>query len=159
MSDRTTWTAPERVNDTKHFDGTRKNPFRDQNDYIIVKKKHQYMITNSSSYSGFETYTDHKLVKMVICLDWWRLPKSKPCTEKLNFTTFPSESLKENYQQNVKDEIQQETQSREDPNHMWNRISEICLKSGENTKGLKDIGIRRQESYCHQKSLSQKKQE
>ena len=41
MSHRTKWTAPERVNDIKHFDGTiRKNPFRNQIDYIIVKKKH-----------------------------------------------------------------------------------------------------------------------
>ena len=69
MSHRTTWTAPERVNYIKHFDGTtRKNSSRNQIDYIIVK--HQYMSTNSRSYSGFEIYTDHKLVKMVMRLDW-----------------------------------------------------------------------------------------
>ena len=77
LSHRTTWTAPERKGGIKHFDRTaRRNPIRNQIDYIIIKTKQRMLVTDARSYGGCEIYTDHKLVKMTMKLNWWKLPKT-----------------------------------------------------------------------------------
>ena len=48
LSHRTTWTAPERRSDIKHHDGSiRRNPIRNQIDYIITKINHRRLVSNS----------------------------------------------------------------------------------------------------------------
>ena len=85
LAHRTTWTSNERIKDHKHADGTnRRNPYRNQIDYIITKKTHRQFIQNSRSYSGIETYTDHKLVKAEMRLEWWRLKRQREKTLMIN---------------------------------------------------------------------------
>ena len=61
LSHRTTWTAPMRQFNTK--DGSvRRNPIRNMIDYIITRKNIKHCVTNSRSYGGIETDSDHKLV-------------------------------------------------------------------------------------------------
>ena len=77
MAHRTTWTAPERKEPVKHHDGTpRINPYRNQIDYILTKCEHKKLITDSRSYGGFTTKTDHKLIKMSMNLQWWKLTRN-----------------------------------------------------------------------------------
>jgi exonuclease III len=61
----TTWEAPTR-RFTYNNGSTRKNPFRNQIDYILTRCRDRTLITNSRSYSGLNTYTDHRLVKTTI---------------------------------------------------------------------------------------------
>ena len=71
LAHRSTWIAPEKKNPTNHYDGTsRKNPIRNQIDYIITKISQRCLITNARSYGGCNTYTDHKLVKMTFSIKW-----------------------------------------------------------------------------------------
>ena len=74
MSHRTTWIGPQRNRDFLHHDGTiRKNPYRNQIDYILTKIKHNVFVQNSRSYAGFDTSTDHKLVIAKFKLQWWKM--------------------------------------------------------------------------------------
>ena len=97
---RTTWEAPERVNgcmDRKHNE-PRRNPFRNQVDYICVRTNDNLKISDARSYGGMNTKSDHKLVMAVAEFKW---PFSKTTKkevainyEKLRDTTT-SEAYKE----------------------------------------------------------------
>ena len=71
LSHRTTWTSIERNNNHLSSDGTvRRNPYRNQIDYILTKTLHKKLLLNSRPHSGISTPTDHNLVKTKIKLDW-----------------------------------------------------------------------------------------
>ena len=56
LSHTTTWEAPFR--NYTHWDGTaRRNPIRNQIDYILVRCDHRYLVMNSRSYGGIYTHT------------------------------------------------------------------------------------------------------
>ena len=89
LAHRTTWEAPERfTSNSKDENGNykpllgpdnlpRRQPFRNQIDYIAVKQQHKRFVTNSRSYSNFKTDTDHKMVKMTIKLEWYKLKPAR----------------------------------------------------------------------------------
>jgi exonuclease III len=80
MAHRTTWEAPERKQEHKDKNGEiRRNPYRNQIDYIMTRKKHRRFIEDARSYSGIETYTDHRLVKAKLNIEWYKMkpPKNK----------------------------------------------------------------------------------
>ena len=74
MCHRTTWTAPNRITEQNHHDGNpRRNPCRNQIDYVLIKNTFRRLARNSSSY--FETNSDHKAVIMNMKLAWWKMTK------------------------------------------------------------------------------------
>jgi hypothetical protein len=86
---RTTWTAPDRLQVHMGHDGKpRRNPYRNQIDYIITKTEHQRFVENSRSYGGTETSTDHKLVKATIRFAWWKMKTSKLPTQNIDINNF-----------------------------------------------------------------------
>ena len=58
----TTWESPERTQDfTDSRSGTvRKNPYRNQVDYVLIKNRQDIRVTDSRSYGGINTKSDHK---------------------------------------------------------------------------------------------------
>ena len=72
----TTWESNLRRTDTD-----RRNPYRNQIDYILVQTKHKHKVINSRSYNGTTTFTDHRLVKMKYL--------SKPQKDKSHKTNKP----------------------------------------------------------------------
>ena len=136
---RTTWTAPERKKDVLHHDGTkRKNPYRNQIDYILVKCNHRRLITNSRSYAGIETETDHKLVIMNMNLDWWKLPKNtKKREKKINIKNLSNADMRTSYKNTVKRQMNKILET-DNPDEKWNKITEICLKSAEEALGFEE---------------------
>ena len=146
MAHRTTWTAPERVLPTQHHDGTtRRNPFRNQIDYIMVKTIHKCLITDARSYGGTETYTDHKLVRMRMKMEWYKMQKSKSNIKPLNLANFNVASIKEKYKEKVREKMN-EMQGSMNPNEKWNKLAQICLKSAEETIGCMKRNQRRREN-------------
>ena len=57
LAHRATWVAPEKPQG-------RRNPVRNQIDYILVNTKEKEYIKDSRSYSGIFTYSDHRMVIM-----------------------------------------------------------------------------------------------
>ena len=73
MAHRTTWVCPERKQEHRDkYGNIRRNPYRNQIDYILVKTQHRNMLQNSRSYSGMNTSTDHRLVVANMKLTWYK---------------------------------------------------------------------------------------
>ena len=148
MSHRTTWTAPERISDIKHHDGSiRRNPFRNQIDYIVTKSKHRHLVMDARSYIC-ETNPDHKLVKMKMRMEWWKLPKPRSKQKTLNTANFNNNNnIKEEYCMKVKGEIENmnPADENENPNEKWNKLTVICKKCAEDTIGFIKGNKRKQE--------------
>ena len=75
MYHRTTWTAPDRITYNHHDGNPRRNPYRNQIDYVLIKNTFRRLIYNSRSYGGFETNSDHKAVIMNMKLAWSKMSK------------------------------------------------------------------------------------
>ena len=57
----TTWESPEFINRT-HNGEIRRNPYRNQIDYIATRLNYRQFITDSRSYNGIDISTDHRIV-------------------------------------------------------------------------------------------------
>jgi len=78
LSHRTTWVFPERKEEHKDKNGmVRRNPYRNQIDYILVRKQHKRMLKNTRSYSGINTNSDHRLVVTKINVEWSEAYKNR----------------------------------------------------------------------------------
>ena len=69
LTHNTTWTSPETPR------GSRRNSYRNQIDYILVRKRKGIKITDAQSYGGMMTPSDHKLVVMSCKMKWLFLPR------------------------------------------------------------------------------------
>ena len=66
INHRTTWQSPATPNRRAKDGELRRNPVRNQIDYIIVRKCHINKISDCRSYSGTQTKSDHRLVYFII---------------------------------------------------------------------------------------------
>ena len=72
MAHRSTWESPVTTTDT-----SRRNPYRNQIDFILVRKEHQHTIRDARSHNGLLTFTDHRLVRTKINLRKLHAEKQK----------------------------------------------------------------------------------
>ena len=92
----TTWTAPYREFITYNGED-RRNPIRNQIDYIIMRNEHRKFVTNARSYSGIETYTDHKLVKTEVKFEWYKFKTQNEIMKpKIDIKDLQTEENKKN---------------------------------------------------------------
>ena len=82
LSHVTTWTAPFRASLIGPDGNPRRNPIRNQIDFIATKRQHRLFIKDSKSTSNIETNTDHKLVIMIFEIEWTKYKHKKKTTEK-----------------------------------------------------------------------------
>ena len=144
LAHRTTWTCSERIQPhNSSTDGTpHRNPYRNQIDYIITKQIHQKLITDSRSYSGISTSTDHKLVKAQIKLQWWKMSKQRTKTERIDVEKFKELGIIESYKSALNVTLDSATTDDADPKHAWTRIGKICIETGISTLGKKTTSRR-----------------
>ena len=78
MHHRTTWTGPERRNEFKDKNGEiRRNPFKNQIHYILIKRRDLPFVRNSHSYGGVGLNTDRKHAKAELQIKWFKMKISK----------------------------------------------------------------------------------
>ena len=141
LAHRTTWTSNERIKDHKHADGTnRRNPYRNQIDYTITKKTHRQFIQNSRSYSGIETYTDHKLVKAEMRLEWWRLKRQREKTQMINISNMGNIDTRNTYKQKLHNKLTNRKEI-ETPNEMWERLGSDMKEVARERTDIKESKI------------------
>ena len=132
-SHRTTWTAPFRNFITRTGE-ERRNPVRNQIDYIITRKLHRGFVTDSRSYGGIRTNTDHKLVKASFRVEWYKLKDKTKKTIKIDTSNFYNEDMKTEYINEVLkgiEEITKQTTAQD----KWDKICSTCLDAGEKVLG------------------------
>ena len=75
-SHRSTWTSSYHPIRTKNGE-IRKNPLRNQIDYVLIDKRHLQFVTDARSVNNFRTETDHNIVIMKLRLQLSKLNKKK----------------------------------------------------------------------------------
>jgi len=154
LSHVTTWEAPEKTYVNKEAnkmllgpDGKpRRNPFRNQIDYIAVRTEHTKFVTNSRSTSNIHTETDHRMVKMEVNFEWYKLKnEKKDVVKKPDLSNFSNKVKQFEYQKKM-EEINFENAN--NPQEKWNKIAheanEISLEvmgTKSNKKLAKDPEI------------------
>lgn len=159
MAHRTTWVCPERIDEHRNWDGTiRRNPYRNQIDYILVRKTTRRYVTDSRSYSGISKNTDHYLVKMTMKLLWYERNLNKGNNnklEKLDKNRFKDENVRKQYQEEVKNRLVDLEDKK--PQEIWDNITKICIEAAVNSAGIKKNGKKSQNSELIKLSSEQKK--
>ena len=132
MSHRTTCTAPERSSNHKDKDGKiRRNPYRNQIDYILVRTAHLEFVNNARSYGGISTNTDHKLVLADLTLKWYKMRQNSNNSQaKFNLNKFKDPNVKTQYKNKVEELIENANKS-EDPREELKMIADNCIKAAE----------------------------
>ena len=152
MSHRTTWTAPYREF-TTHLGEKRRNPVRNQIDYIITRSRSKRFVKNSRSYGGTETESDHKLVKMTMDINWKRIRSKNIKVERLDTEGFSDIKTKKEYQKEVK--IATTNIKANNAQERWNQICKVVRETGKKVLGSKKITKRANDK--HLETLSEKK--
>ena len=140
MAHRTTWICPERVQDHKDRNGNiRRNPYRNQIDYIITRTQYKALVTDSRSYAGFETSKDYRLVKASFRLNWYNMKPKKDIQKRLNITQLQNHAVRLAYQASIIKKMKTAEEQIEDtniPQKVWHNIVEACQTSGKEQLGI-----------------------
>ena len=135
LGHRTTWTAPMRKF-TCHDGTVRRNPVRNQIDYVITRKDQKHLITDARSFGGTYTNTDHKMVIMNIKLAEHKLRKNTEKGEpRLRINEFNDEEKRKKYEEATK---VIEVNPNSSPQEMWNTIVKKCKEVGKEILGKKE---------------------
>ena len=135
MCHRTTWTCPEKKQTHLDKNGSiRKNPYRNQIDYIIVKNKHKPLIQNARSYSGTNTDTDHRLVMTTLNLEWYKAYQIRAVKYNVDINKLQTPEYRNQYKTYVSDSYSQRTEEKS-PQDQWDNIKNACLEAAEKTLG------------------------
>ena len=154
---RTTWEAPFRNFITRSGE-ERRNPVRNQIDYIITRAEHRknLFVTNARSYGGIWTDTDHKLVMTKFKIEWYKIKNRKEKEVKIELSNFYCEDKKVQYQVEVRnnmEKIEQQNTAQE----KWNAICTVCKEAGEKVLGTKNKAVDKKDSKAQEISTEIKK--
>ena len=137
-------------------DGTiRRDPYRNQIDYIITKNIHKLFVQNSRSYSGIATKTDHKLVKASFNLEWWKMKIQRKKSEKIDVDKLREPEIRKAYSEELETNLNRNKPQNETPNDTWNRIATTCKETASKILGFKERN-KKPSSSEHIKELSEK---
>jgi len=130
---RTTWEAPFRNFTTKNGEA-RRNPVRNQIDYLITRNEHRRFIKDARSYGGIWSNTDHKLVKMTLKVEWHKIKNKMKKRIKINSSNFYCEEKKSQYRNEVLNGIEK-IEEQKTVQDKWDTICNICIEAGEKVLG------------------------
>eukprot|EP00794_Sanderia_malayensis_P010172 gene10172-11213_t len=157
MSHRVTWECPERIKDHNDKSGEkRNNPYRNQIDYIMISHQHRNFVTNSRSYSGIDTKTDHRLVRANIRMDWYKMKieKREPI---LDMDKFKNKDTRIKYKEKVKEKLEEKPEKeRKSPQENWDEITHACKEASKEIIGYKSKEKKSQNKEIEKLSLEQK---
>lgn len=152
----TTWSR-------EYFDKTTRKKVVSYNqiDYILMSQNQKHILTDSRSYSGTETQSDHRLVVSRLDAKWFKIYKNKPTvqhsTKRFNTDQLTSSTeVKEQYQNLLSDRHQ----NAPDDINKWERLKSIITTTAEETIGYKPHNKNHQnrshDNEIHELSLQKK---
>ena len=138
-SQRSTWRNSYRPTTTKNGE-IRKNPVRNQIDYILIDKRHLRFVTEARSVNNIQCDSDHNLVVMHMTIQLSRInaPK-KALNPEINCENFKLPEYTNNYQQKVTElHNTQTTQVSASADERWTTVVNRCNVAGKEVLGLKE---------------------
>ena len=139
---------------TTHDGTERRNPIRNQIDFVIAQKEVQHLIQDARSYGGTYTSTDHKMIVMKITLKEHKLRRQKERGEpKIRIEELNNEEKRKEYEEATK---LVEVDPNKSPQERWNTIVNKCKEIGKKVLGKRDKRDRIQNPTL--KKLTEEKQ-
>ena len=116
-----------------------------QIDYIIIDQKHKHSLTDARSFSGTETYSDHRIVVSRMDVNWATLYKQETHNTRIKSLNIKllaqNKDAQAQYQSMIKQQLQNEVDSVADK---WENTKEIIMKSAKSTIGYKPQALKHQ---------------
>ena len=121
----TTWESPERKNCRGPDGNPRRNPFRNQIDYILVPRSLIGQVQNSRAYSGIHTFTNHRMVILTIKLYIKPEYKSSKKSPPIDYAKLKEDTkIRADYKQRITEEMAK-TETPENIQDRWDKIIRI----------------------------------
>ena len=137
----TTWSQKR-----KNSEGTGYNVIYNQIDYIIIDSLHTHTLQDARTYSGTETFSDHRLVVTRIHVHWATFYKHTPKpknTKQLNVKELAVKpECRAEYQEMINQQLQTDPQMNNE--NRWDRLKNIMKSATERTAGRKPCVERNQ---------------
>ena len=106
----------------------------------MTRTQYNTWVTDSRSYAGFETSTDHHFVKASFRFELYKLKPKKDIQEPVSFTQLQNHAVREAYQASVLKKMKTAEEQIEDtntPQKVWHNIVESCQTSGKEQLDIK----------------------
>ena len=134
LAHRTTWESPDPVNRNDKNGEPRRNPYRNQIDYIILNSNFRKYVTDARSYQGTSLYTDHNLVICNLNTSFQPFIDHKKNIKgeaSINICNFNNSALRKQYNTVVEQQIKKcDNLQSVSPQQKWTKINEICKSVG-----------------------------
>lgn len=120
----------------------RRNPYRNQIDYILVKTKSRHKVIDSRSHNGMATFTDHRMVRMKLNIKPQTI-KGKMTSRTLDYEKLKDPQTRSKYSFNVELKLMDEEDEkirRGDnigPQEKWDMIAKANTQAAEEILGYK----------------------
>ena len=136
----TTWESPDFTN-KKHTDGTiRRNPYRNQIDYILTRSEYKQFIVDSRSYNGLSINTDHRIVICKFKNIHKYLVHKNNTKKKDNFAieNINNTNHRIKYQRKVQESLEEIVFEQLNPIEKWKKIKETTTEAAKEVFGNKE---------------------
>ena len=135
----TTWECPQRKE--KHMDAKsntiRRNPYRNQIDFILIKIKQNITVFDSRSYGGMRTNSDHKQVVCKLAIKWPYSNKQTKKPRRINLSLLKNPDYSMRYKAEIENKMSQQ-QSHITNQQRWTNIINITKNAAIETLGYLD---------------------
>ena len=138
-----TWTCPQRRQDvTDANSGTpRRNPYRNQIDFVLTRKGNNMQVIDSRSYGGFSCNSDHKPVIAKIKIGWKQNRKLSSKCKKINYEVLNQNLNKRQQYQNCLREKLTKLEISTNNQEEWDNIVKCTQESAIEIAGYKNKRI------------------
>ena len=126
MSHRTTWTQPNRSSNLQ-----RRNPHRNQIDFILIRVAHRNLIRNARSHGNISTVTDHKLVRTNLDLKSCKCFGNQNKNPNYDVRKLLIPVIRYEYQKSQMENYKRmsNTQEHKNPQITWSNITKASIKA------------------------------
>ena len=133
----TTWQSPAPyVNITDCKTNTpRRNPFRNQIDYILVRNNTNTKVFDSKATISTTTNSDHKPVIAKIMIKWKYQSKTKSSNKRFNIYYMKNQNIRNSYQNEIESYLIDNHDQPSNNQNSWNKITKMLKQAAENIIG------------------------
>lgn len=110
----------------------RRNPFRNQIDFVLAHSNWKRVNTNARSYINTETDSDHRIVISSFSFDWKKLFFKQSNNKNISISHLRNYTTCEEYKKCVEQNLQKLDVSTNQ--NTWSSLCDICIKASESLK-------------------------
>ena len=137
----TTWQSPE-IPSAMHRDGTpRRNPTRNQIDYVIVREANMKQVMNSRSYCSMITKTDHRIVITDVENISLKISRYNKKEKQYDFDKLNIQEYQEQYKEIKRQKLNENHEVRS-PQEKWNYFVKCTHETSKEVLGYRKNGSR-----------------